>query len=80
MKRTVKLDREPFLPFVTLTVDNGSTEELEAEEARAWFRARGADMDQVEKCLDHVWNFYHAVFVINDYHDPVVLGHEQPKI
>lgn len=59
---TVRLTREPFSPFVSLSViagdGAGSTEDLEADEARQWFRERGANMIMVEKALDDVWNFY----------------------
>jgi len=56
----VVVTREPFMDFFLLTLDNGYTEELEVEDTRAWFKERGADMDKVEKALDHCWNFYYS--------------------
>lgn len=61
---TVSLSREPFLDWFTITLSNGHTEELEADETREWFRARGANMDLVEKALDHTWNFCHCQITI----------------
>lgn len=58
--------REPFSYFFELHLDNGQTEELEPDDCRAWFKERGADMDKIEKVLDHVWNFQRAeVFIKN---------------
>jgi hypothetical protein len=53
----VQIYRPPFNDFCTLVCEDGTTEELEAEDARAWFKARGANMDVVEKSLDYAWNF-----------------------
>lgn len=62
----VEIVREAFIPWFTLKLPNGQTEELEPDETREWFRQRGASMDAVEKCLDYVWNFRKAVFVIQN--------------
>lgn len=70
----VKIRREPFLPWFTLELDNGYSEELEADEARSWFKLRGANMDVVEKALDHSWNFYNAEIWISNYREPEILN------
>lgn len=56
----VIVTREPFMDFYTLTLDDGTTEELELEECKQWFKERGADMDKLDKALDQCWNFYRA--------------------
>jgi hypothetical protein len=48
--------REPFSDFVNVIMPNGYSEELEADEARKWFKDRNANMDQVEKALDYCWS------------------------
>jgi hypothetical protein len=68
----VCLSRQPFSSIVTLTLENGLTEDLDADEAREWFAARGARMDGVEAALDYVWNFYHSEVVINNPKKPSV--------
>lgn len=69
-KLHVLITREMFMELFTLTLDNGFTEELDAEETRAWFKERGANMDVVEKCLDHAWNFLRAEININNPKEP----------
>lgn len=66
----VVLTREPFIEFFTITLDNGHTEELDPEECRTWFKERGANMDKLEKVLDHCWNFYYAEVTFENYHEP----------
>ena len=61
----VVITREPFGDYFTLTLDNGHSEELEVEDTRAWFKERGAEMDKIEKVLDHCWNFYRSEVVIH---------------
>lgn len=68
----VIINREIFADFFTLILDNGRTEELEPEETRAWFSGRGANMDAVEKCLDHAWNFKRAEFYILHPKEPIL--------
>lgn len=68
----VKIAREPFGDYFTLTLPNGHTEELEPDDARAWFKEHGAEMDAVEKALDRTWNFYSANFIIENYSEPVM--------
>lgn len=46
--------------FFTLHHDNGQSEELDPEEARAWFKVRGANMSEMEKVMDQCWNFGRA--------------------
>ena len=70
----VVLRREPYADHVELKMDNGFSELLTAEDARAWFSKRGANMNAVEKALDYVWNFYNAEVVISNY-TPVVEKH-----
>ena len=63
----VVLRREPFLQFLTITTpSDGYSEELDGDDARAWFKARGANMASVEKVLDHIWNFNNATFFIEN--------------
>ena len=62
----VRLLREPFLDFFTVQLDGGYSEELEPDEAREWFRLRGANMNMVEKAMDHCWNFYEAEIWIKE--------------
>jgi hypothetical protein len=68
----VLITREPFSDFFTITLDNGHSEELEVEDTRLWFKQRGADMDKMEKVLDHVWNFYRAEAVVDNPKEPSV--------
>jgi len=56
----VKVTRQPFEEWFKLDLPGGHTEELDPEETREFFRVRGADMDMVEKALDHCWNLYHV--------------------
>jgi len=62
----VTISREIPLPWFELKLANNMSEELGPDEAREFFRVRGADMDVVEKALDYVWNFgtYKPVQVI----------------
>lgn len=68
----VLITRPMWGEFFTLALDNGHTEELEPEEVRAWFKVRGADMDVIEKTLDHVWNFGRAEVNIANFKEPPV--------
>ena len=60
----VIITHEYGLPWVTLEYE-GKTEELEHEEALAWFERRGAsDMDKVNEAINYALNFYRAeVFI-----------------
>lgn len=54
------------LPWVTLEYD-GKSEELDHEEALAWFKKRGArDMDRVNEAINQALNFYQAEVVIEN--------------
>ena len=66
----VVITREMFSDWWTLTLDNGHSEELEIEDVREWFTQRGADMDKVQKALDHAWNFMRAEVNINRPKEP----------
>ncbi len=80
-KLHVVVTREPFGDYFTLTLDNGQSEELEAEDTRAWFKVRGAKMDAVEKALDYCWNFYHVdINILNPKTPPVSELPHAPKI
>lgn len=68
----VVIKHEIFSDFFMLILDNGHSEELEPEDARAWFKARGAKTDAVEKALDHAWNFKLAEFYIAEPKEPLV--------
>ena len=68
---TIHLRREPGLEWFLLQVSDGSSEELDPDDTREWFRLRGANMDVVEKALDYCWNFYRASIVIKAPRKPV---------
>lgn len=71
----VKLSREIPMQWFDVTLPNGDSEEMEAEELREWFRLRGADELVVEKAMDYVWNMgrYKPVYVeIANFKDPLV--------
>lgn len=67
---TVLVTREPFSEFYVIQLENGQTEELEIEDVRQWFREHGANMEVVEKALDHCWNFYRVEIRIGDFRIP----------
>lgn len=60
----------PF--FILIDLKEGHSEELDPEEARKWFRDRGANMDVVEKAMDYVWNLYGK-------RKPVVINIKNPR-
>lgn len=66
----VVIKREPFADFFELVLPNGHTEQLDPDEARAWFKERGADMEKTEKAFDYAWNFYESEAEINRYSEP----------
>ena len=77
----VLVTREPFSDFYSLSVDNGQSEELEIEDVREWFLQHGANMDVVQKALDHVWNFYSVEIVIGNFCIPKKADHAYaPKL
>lgn len=67
----VQLRREPFEDEFTITLPDGTSEELEAEDLRTWFKVRGADEIAVESAMDYCWNFYAAEFEIKNPKVPV---------
>ena len=62
----VVITREMFDDWATITLDDGTTENLEPDELRLWFRIRGANMEVVEKALDYCWNFRKSIVVIGN--------------
>ena len=70
----VHLRREPYAEHVEITMSSGVSELLTAEQAREWFKRRGANDLVVEKALDYVWNFYDADVVISNY-KPIIEKH-----
>lgn len=62
----VKLERIPYSEFFTVTLPDGSSDELSPEKTIAWFQERGANIKALEPALDYVWNFYHSEVVINN--------------
>lgn len=68
----IRVTRQPFGDYFTIILPNGHTEELEPDPAREWFKERGANMDVIEKVLDHVWNFYRAEVTVENYAEPVM--------
>ena len=61
-----------FAECFTILMDDNSSEELDPEELRLWFKQRGANMDAMEKVFDHVWNFGFAEVVIANPKQPTV--------
>jgi hypothetical protein len=77
----ITIRRQAFVDYFTLTLPNGFTEELDPTETRDWFKKRNADMDVVERALDHAWNFYYSVVRIHNFREPAI-RHEiaEPEI
>lgn len=74
---TVFITREPFTDFFILHIPDGKggwhpQEELDVDDTVEWFRARGANMEALDKALDHVWNFNKGAFEIEHFHEPPV--------
>lgn len=63
---TVRLQREVGMEWFILHLEDKSSEELDPDDTRDWFKQRGANMDAVEKALDYCWNFYQATIVIKN--------------
>jgi hypothetical protein len=80
----VKITREPGLESYTFTLPDGSTEDLEPEEALEWFRLRHVgrmDVDLIERALDDCWNFYSAEILVENPRIPrVELTRTSPNI
>lgn len=68
----VHIHRPMWGEYFTLTLPNGHTEEIDPEEIRPWFKVRGANMDIIEKVLDHAWNFQNANVEIENPKEPPV--------
>ena len=68
----VIIEREMWSEFFMLTLDSGHTEELDVEQTRDWFKVRGANMDKIEKVLDHCWNFGRSEAIIENPKAPPV--------
>lgn len=66
----VTILREQFSQFFLIVADNGFTDEFDLDETKAWFKTRGANMDAVEKALDHAWNFMRAEVEIENPKEP----------
>lgn len=71
----VKITREPFSDYFILSLDDGQVEELDSTETHAWFNDRGANMYEVGKMLDHVWNFGSADVTISKPVKPKIRRH-----
>jgi len=72
-KLYVQILREPWSEFFDLVLaDSGHSEQLEPDEARAWFKERNADMTVVESALDRAWNFGSASVTIHEHREPVL--------
>ncbi len=78
---TIELTREPFTDWVTLTLPDGQSFDMDWEEIKMWMKLRNADMDIVDKALDDVYNFYSSTVIIkNPRIVKVKLGKDDPKI
>lgn len=64
----VWLFREQFMPFFRIRLEDGTTEELDPDETREWFKERGADVYKLESVLDYCWSIPKEVAV--NIHDP----------
>ena len=71
----VKITREPFSDYFILALEDGQQEELTSDDTHKWFDARGANMYEVGKMLDHVWNFGSANVTISKPVKPLVRQH-----
>lgn len=71
----VSVRREPFSDYFSLTLDDGQQEELTSEDTHRWFDDRGANMYEVGKMLDHVWNFGSAEVTISKPARPKIRQH-----
>lgn len=69
----VIIQREMWSEYFVLTLPNGQTEELDVEQTRDWFKQRGANMDAMEKVLDHCWNFGRSEALIVNPKEPHVV-------
>jgi hypothetical protein len=67
----VHLRRQPYCDFFEMQISDGSSEEMDPEEARQWFAQHGASMIAVEKAMDYCWNFYKATITIKNPRVPV---------
>lgn len=67
----VIIKHEIYSDFFTLVLTNGQSEELDPDETREWFKQRGANLDAVDKALDHAWNLKRAEFYILKPRQPV---------
>ena len=75
------IEREMWSEYFVLTLSSGHTEELDVEATREWFRVRGANMDAMEKVLDHCWNFGRSeALIINPKEPPVTRLPHSPNI
>ena len=63
---TVKITREPYCDDFILTLPDGTSEELDPQTTRLWFKVRNANMDEIEIILDDVWNFLSAEVTIKN--------------
>lgn len=66
----VVVTREYGMEYLTLWLDDGTSEEFEVEECKQWFKDRGANMDKIDKALDHCWNFYRVELNIHNPKEP----------
>lgn len=55
---------EIFSEYFTLVLPGDQTEEVDTQEALAWFKDHGANMDIAQKALDHAWNMGKAGLTI----------------
>jgi len=63
----VKITREGGLDWFTLTFPDGSSEDVDAEEAVEWFRLHHKgrmDYTLIERSIDDAWNFGEANVLI----------------
>ena len=56
----IKLSREPFSDFMTLSFPDNKTEDVECEHVVDRLVELGADRNKVTPAVDFCWNFYKA--------------------
>jgi len=68
----VIVTRQMFVDSYTIHLPNGHTEELDTDEIEEWFRARGANMEVVDRGLTQTWNFLRCAITICNPKEPAL--------
>jgi hypothetical protein len=80
----VLVTREVGLDWFTMHLPDGSTEDVDAEEAVEWFRLRHSgrmDLTLIERAIDDAWNFGESEVLIQNPRRPAVeVNRTTPKV